>query len=172
MVLPPTNYLSFHQHSRFRPISIFVFYNIPALRSLVLQRSFVFIDIRASLLHFYYVRRGEAQATTYLRFGKLGLALSRGERDRDPDSLHRDAGRERVQLHSEKGSNRPTSPSNPPFGSPRRKSPPAGHFRPAMAGGIQLLLDWRGPLPRGGAGVTITVIFISLGGPQAHVHSG
>jgi hypothetical protein len=53
----------------------------------------------------------------------LALALSRGERvDRDPDALHRDAGRVRGHLHDEEGSHRPTLPSNPSPGSLRAKN--------------------------------------------------
>jgi hypothetical protein len=53
------------------------------------------------------------------------FALSRGERvDRDPDSLHRDAGRVRGQLHGEEGSDRPIKAGNPSLGSPA----PAGHL--------------------------------------------
>jgi len=50
--LPGANYLSFQQHSRFKLVSVFVFYNIPALLRDVEDRSFVFIDIPASFLHF------------------------------------------------------------------------------------------------------------------------
>jgi len=50
--LPPTNYLSFQQHSRFRRVTTFVFYNIPALPWAAEAWSFVFIDIPALVLHF------------------------------------------------------------------------------------------------------------------------
>jgi|GEM_PF-1201725 hypothetical protein len=50
--LPDPNYHSFQQHSRFRPVTTFVFYNIPALSLPVESRPFVFIDIPASCLHF------------------------------------------------------------------------------------------------------------------------
>jgi len=50
--LPPTNYHSFQQLSRFKRVTTFIFYNIPALLLAVEDRSFVFIDIPASFLHF------------------------------------------------------------------------------------------------------------------------
>jgi hypothetical protein len=46
--LPPTNYLSFQQHSRFRRLSAFVFIDIPASFPSFPQGSCVFIDIPAS----------------------------------------------------------------------------------------------------------------------------
>jgi len=49
---PHTNYLSFQQHSRFRRVSTFVFYNIPAFSQVAESRSFVFIDIPAWFLYF------------------------------------------------------------------------------------------------------------------------
>jgi hypothetical protein len=51
--LPSAAYLlSFQQHSRFQRVTIFVFYNIPALSRPGKSRSFVFIDIPASVAHF------------------------------------------------------------------------------------------------------------------------
>jgi hypothetical protein len=50
--VPSTNYICFQQHSRFLRITTFVFYNIPAMLRTAEGRSFVFIDIPASVVHF------------------------------------------------------------------------------------------------------------------------
>jgi hypothetical protein len=50
--LPQTNYLSFQQHSSFRRVTTFVFYNIPAFSRVADSRTFVFIDIPALFVHF------------------------------------------------------------------------------------------------------------------------
>jgi hypothetical protein len=55
--VPPTNYLFFQQHSRFRELSTFVFIHIPASVSSFPQRSFVFIDIPALVDHFLKLLR-------------------------------------------------------------------------------------------------------------------
>jgi hypothetical protein len=48
----PTNYLSFQQNSRFKRVTTCVFYKIPASRWAAKSRSFVFIEIPESSLHF------------------------------------------------------------------------------------------------------------------------
>ena len=47
-----TYLLCFHQHSRFRRVTTFVFYNIPASPQAGERRSFVFIDIPVSFRQF------------------------------------------------------------------------------------------------------------------------
>jgi hypothetical protein len=59
--LPHTNYLSFQQHYRFRRVTTFVFYNIPASRASFPQRSFVFIDIPALLVQFLEVEKSKVE---------------------------------------------------------------------------------------------------------------
>jgi len=49
--LPPNN-LSFQRHSRFQRVTTCVFYKIPASRWAAESRSFVFIEIPESSLHF------------------------------------------------------------------------------------------------------------------------
>jgi hypothetical protein len=49
--------LCFQQHSRLQRVTTFVFYNIPALLWPAEGRSFVFIDIRASLCQFLKLLR-------------------------------------------------------------------------------------------------------------------
>jgi hypothetical protein len=55
-VLTPESWLlnpvSFQQPSRFQRVTIFVFYNIPALPTPIGSRPFVFIDIPALFVHF------------------------------------------------------------------------------------------------------------------------
>jgi len=48
----PTNPLCFHQHSRLKHVTPCVFYDIPVLLWATESRSFVFIDIPASFIHF------------------------------------------------------------------------------------------------------------------------
>jgi hypothetical protein len=50
--VPPANYHSFQQHSRFQRLTTFVFYNIPGSHRAAESWSFVFIDIPASFPQF------------------------------------------------------------------------------------------------------------------------
>jgi hypothetical protein len=73
--LPHTVYvLCFQRHSRFIGLSAFVFTHIPALPPSFPQRSFVFIDIPASSVHFLKLLRSSwhREAVTCCRFGEKG----------------------------------------------------------------------------------------------------
>jgi len=74
--LPPTNYLSFQEHSRFKCVTTFVFIDIPASFWAAESWPFVFIDIPASLLHF-------------LKLLQLPLSLTRRTRCPLPSSVQK-----------------------------------------------------------------------------------
>ena len=59
---PDTNYLCFQQHSRFKRLSAFVFYHIPASSPPFPHRSFVFNNIPASFRHFLKLLRSSWRA--------------------------------------------------------------------------------------------------------------
>lgn len=66
--------LCFQQHSRLKGLSAFFFIHIPGLSSSFPLRSFFFIDIPASLVHFLELLRSswQREAVTCCRFGEKG----------------------------------------------------------------------------------------------------